>query len=76
MPPGRVPKKKPGRPPKVGGGGTITRGQGGQASIMLDYTPRPQFIDYHNRRQRFACIVAHRRFGKTTGNINELQKVL
>ncbi len=33
--------------------------------IVLDYVARPQFIPFHKRQQRFACIVAHRRAGKT-----------
>jgi hypothetical protein len=70
---GPKPQVRPSKPgPKIGGGSL--KQSGGQANILLDYTPRPQFIDYHNRTQRFACIVAHRRFGKTTGNIHELQK--
>ena len=38
----------------------------------IPYTPRPQFIDYHNRKERWALIVAHRRFGKTVGCVNDL----
>ena len=29
-------------------------------------------MPFHNRKERFACIVAHRRFGKTVGAINDL----
>jgi hypothetical protein len=42
------------------------------AQIVIPYTPREQFIPYHERTERFAKIVAHRRFGKTVGCINEL----
>lgn len=42
--------------------------------VVIDYTPRPQFIDFHNRTQRFACIVAHRRAGKTVACIHDLQR--
>jgi len=35
------------------------------------YVPRKQFVPYHDRTQRFAKIVAHRRFGKTVGCIND-----
>jgi phage terminase large subunit len=42
--------------------------------IVIPYTPRDQFIPYHSREQRFSKIVAHRRFGKTVGCINELIK--
>lgn len=40
--------------------------------ITIPYKPRPQLVDYHARKERFACIVAHRRFGKTVGAINDL----
>lgn len=36
------------------------------------YVPRPQFIAYHNRTERYAKIVAHRRAGKTVACINDL----
>lgn len=39
--------------------------------IVIPYEPRPQFIPYHKRKERFAKIVAHRRFGKTVGCIND-----
>lgn len=42
-------------------------------TIKLDYTARPQFAPYHLRKQRFACIVAHRRAGKTVACIHDLQ---
>lgn len=42
--------------------------------IEIDYVPRRQFIDYHDRTQRFACIVAHRRAGKTVACVNDLQR--
>lgn len=42
--------------------------------IVLDYAPRRQFLGFHNRTSRFACIVAHRRAGKTVACINELIK--
>lgn len=41
------------------------------AQIVIPYTPRPQFDAYHDRTERFAKIVAHRRFGKTVGCIND-----
>ena len=40
--------------------------------IDLGYTARPQFVPFHRRAQRFACIVAHRRAGKTVACINDL----
>jgi phage terminase large subunit len=39
--------------------------------VIIPYTPRPQFEAYHDRTERFAKIVAHRRFGKTVGCIND-----
>lgn len=42
--------------------------------IRIQYQPRPQFIPFHNRQQRFACIVAHRRAGKTVACIHDLQR--
>ena len=42
--------------------------------ITIDYRPRPQSIAYHDRAERWACTVAHRRFGKTVREINELVK--
>jgi hypothetical protein len=43
-------------------------------AITIDYRPRPQSTSYHERTQRWACTVAHRRFGKTVREINELIK--
>jgi hypothetical protein len=40
--------------------------------IELDYKPRDVFLDFHERQQRWAVIVAHRRCGKTVSCINEL----
>ena len=39
--------------------------------IRVDYVPRKAFIPFHNRSQRFACLVCHRRAGKTVASINE-----
>lgn len=39
--------------------------------IELDYTPRSLLLPYHERKQRWACLVCHRRFGKTVGVIND-----
>jgi phage terminase large subunit len=41
--------------------------------LVLDYEPRKQFAAFHNRRERFACIVSHRRAGKTVACIHDLQ---
>jgi hypothetical protein len=42
--------------------------------IPLSYTPRKVFAPFHDRTQRFACIVAHRRAGKTVACLHELQR--
>lgn len=42
--------------------------------IESDYAPREAFDPFHDRTQRWACIVAHRRAGKTVAAINELIK--
>ena len=39
--------------------------------IELDYRPRRQFKPFHDRTQRWACLVAHRRAGKTVATIND-----
>lgn len=38
----------------------------------LVYEPRPAFLPLHNRSKRWACIVAHRRAGKTVAAVNDL----
>ncbi len=40
--------------------------------VEIPYTPREQMRAYHARKHRWACIVAHRRFGKTVGVVNDL----
>jgi hypothetical protein len=40
--------------------------------IELTYSPRPQFAPFHERNQRWSCIVAHRRAGKTVACVNDL----
>jgi phage terminase large subunit len=42
--------------------------------ITLDYQPRDQFSPFHNRQQRWAIVVAHRRCGKTVACINDIIK--
>lgn len=44
----------------------------GKQTVQIDYTPRPLQNDFHERTQRFALVVAHRRFGKTVMLINDL----
>lgn len=40
--------------------------------IVIPYSPRPQFHDFHESLKRFAVGVAHRRAGKTVASINKL----
>ena len=39
--------------------------------IELPYTPRKIFEPFHDRAERFSCLVAHRRAGKTVAVIND-----
>ena len=43
-----------------------------EVEVEIPYIPRPEFDPYHDRTQRFAKIVAHRRYGKTVGCVNDL----
>jgi hypothetical protein len=42
------------------------------SEIVIPYEPRSVFWPYHGRKSRWACIVAHRRAGKTVAVINDL----
>lgn len=42
--------------------------------IELPYCPRKQFKAFHNRKERWALMVAHRRAGKTVACINDIIK--
>ena len=42
------------------------------ADIVFNYEPREQFKSLHSRRERWACMVCHRRAGKTVSSVNEL----
>jgi len=44
------------------------------AVITIPYKPRQAFLPLHNRKQRWAVVVAHRRAGKTVACVNELIK--
>jgi hypothetical protein len=41
--------------------------------LVIDYQEREQFFRFHDRTERFACIVTHRRAGKTVACIHDLQ---
>ena len=40
--------------------------------IVIQYAPRKAFLPFHERTQRWACLVAHRRAGKTVAAINDI----
>jgi phage terminase large subunit len=40
--------------------------------VVIPYTPREVFRAFHDRHERFAVIVAHRRCGKTVASINDM----
>ena len=42
--------------------------------VEIPYAPRAQFLGFHYRKERWACVVAHRRAGKTVACLNELIK--
>lgn len=44
----------------------------GTNKIVLPYAPRYAFMPFHNRTERWACLVAHRRAGKTVAAINDI----
>ena len=39
---------------------------------VMGYTPRQQMVAFHQREERFAFLICHRRFGKTVACIAEL----
>ena len=42
------------------------------ADIQIPYKPREVMQPFHDRTERFACLVAHRRCGKTVAAVNDL----
>lgn len=41
-------------------------------TLTHDYEPRPHFMPFHQRTQRWACLVCHRRAGKTVATVNDI----
>ncbi len=39
--------------------------------VQIDYAPRKAFLPYHERKDRWACLVCHRRAGKTVAAVND-----
>src|SRR5919198_3851716 len=44
-----------------------------EPDLIVGYAPRSQFEALHVRSERFACIVTHRRAGKTVACVDDLQ---
>lgn len=44
----------------------------GIREIIIPYAPRKAFMPFHQRTERWSCLVAHRRAGKTVAAINDL----
>ena len=40
--------------------------------MNFNYQPRPQFMPYHQRKQRYATLICHRRAGKTVALLNDM----
>lgn len=40
--------------------------------VQIPYAPREVFYPFHTRTERWACLVAHRRAGKTVSFVNDL----
>ena len=40
--------------------------------VVIPYRPRKAFMPFHDRTQRWACLVAHRRAGKTVAAVNDI----
>ena len=45
-----------------------------EVNIVIPYEPRDVFMPFHNREQRWAIVVAHRRCGKTVATLNDMIK--
>ena len=46
----------------------------GKREVIIPYAPRSAFMPFHNRTERWSCLVAHRRAGKTVAAINDIIK--
>lgn len=46
----------------------------GRREIVIPYAPRDVFLPFHGRAERWGCVVAHRRAGKTVACVNDLIK--
>jgi hypothetical protein len=46
----------------------------GKREVIIPYAPRSAFMPFHQRTERWAVLVCHRRAGKTVSAINDLIK--
>jgi len=46
----------------------------GKREVIIPYAPRQAFMPFHQRTERWSCLVAHRRAGKTVAAINDIIK--
>ena len=44
----------------------------GTQRVVIPYAPRKAFLPFHERKQRWAVMVAHRRAGKTVACVNDM----
>ena len=51
---------------------TSKNSQAKKGQIVFDYEPREAFKQFHQRSERWACMVVHRRGGKTVACVHEL----
>jgi hypothetical protein len=54
---------------KVMTGSMETPDAGRDRQVYIGYKPRSFMVPFHQRTQRFSCVVAHRRAGKTLGSL-------
>src|SRR3990167_4663230 len=40
--------------------------------VIIEYEPRAPFIPFHQREERWGCLVVHRRGGKTVACVNDV----
>src|SRR4249919_4343902 len=63
-----------GQEPGPAEGPALELEEGPALEVEVDYRPRTQFLPFHSRAERFACIVTHRRAGKTVACIQDLHR--
>jgi phage terminase large subunit len=60
--------------PETGFEGYFAEETSAKIGVAIEYRARPQFRAFHDRGERFACIVAHRRAGKTVACVHDLHR--